>query len=108
MSLDLTYWPTAASFSNYSYTKGNNHQDEGGNVLIGDGSAKWVPLRDFVLSNGRSSGVPRDYYTQRGDTKYDNGFQLILRRPPTGDVYGGNTSGSPMWEENRNLYGYRR
>jgi hypothetical protein len=108
LSIDIMYWPTSASFHNYNITFGQNHQNAGGNVLTGDGSARWVHFNGWIPSNGRSSGVPKAYYTQRGDTKYDNGFQLILRLPPRGNVHGGNSPGSPLWEENRRLYGYRR
>ncbi len=55
----------------------NNHRMEGGNVLVGDGSAQWAAFRAWAQSgfSGEGTMLPiRDFYVFRGSTGWNANY----------------------------------
>jgi hypothetical protein len=90
----------------------NNHQEEGGNALVGDGSAEWLGMEHFKGSAwGAGVYISRVHYSQ---SSYGNrwnstdgpapAWQLIANYPD-GTQMGMNNQ-SDYWGKNRKMFGY--
>lgn len=68
---------TNATFS-WNWEKRNNHDLQGGNVLAGDGSARWSPVVNwpsFGWFSGEGTLLPlREYYVYRGSTGWNSNY----------------------------------
>lgn len=77
MVSDSAALPGNNSAFSYNWEKRNNHNLQGGNVLAGDGNARWVPISSWP-SNGHFTGegtlLPwAEYYFYQGHTGWSSG-----------------------------------
>lgn len=78
------------SVFSYNWEKRNNHDLQGGNVLAGDGNAKWLAISSWPFTAGHFPGegtlLPwAEYYFYQGHTGWNNNYYWSEPNGGTGD-----------------------